>query len=399
MSHNGDSEPLFQLSSGGLIGVVMQRLGTPDFNDLSMRLQLLIAVGFMWLPLAVLTLLSGTFIGEQSAQPFITDVVPQVRFLIALPLLLYADMLINPAVAHAIEEFGSTGVVPDSERTRFKTALAKLIRGRDSLWPDVIMLLLAFGTTWLLLPGYGDVDFETASTSWMGSISHDNISLSIAGWWYLLISGPLFQFILYRWLWRFLIWAYFLFQISHIRLALHATHPDLSGGLGMLGLAQQTFSVIFVAFSAVMSSTIAHNMLAEGATFEESRLEVFVFIVICVVLIYAPLLFFSKQLYAARRLGLSEYGTLGYQLSKAFRDKWIKDDETDVGKELRDSTDASTMADYGATFDTARSMRFIPASLRNVGTTAVALAAPFLPLYLIEFSFSDLMQRIVGALI
>jgi hypothetical protein len=57
------------------------------------------------------------------------------------------------------------------------------------------------------------------------------------------------------------------------------------------------------------------------------------------------------------------------------------------------------MADYGATFDTARSMRFIPASLRNVGTTAVALAAPFLPLYLIEFSFSDLMQRIVGALI
>jgi hypothetical protein len=261
------------------------------------------------------------------------------------------------------------------------------------------MLALAFGSTWLLLPGYGDVDLETASTSWMGSISDDNISLSLAGWWYMLISGPLFQFILYRWIWRFLIWAHFLHQTSRVPLTLHATHPDLSGGLGMLGLAQQSFSVVFVAFSAVVSSTMAHNMLAEGATLEQSRLEVFVFVVICVVLIYAPLLFFSGQMYAARRLGLAQYGALGHRLSEAFFARWIEQIGTDTGNELKNSTDSSTMADYGATFDTVRSMRFIPASLRNVGTAALALFAPFLPLYVIEFSLSGLLQRVLGALV
>ena len=316
-----------------------------------------------------------------------------------MPLLLYADAIINPSVGHAIRDLEFVRVVPDSERTRSKAALAKLVRSRDSVWPDVIMLALAFGSTWLLQPGYGEVEAESARSTWLGIVSTEDVSLSIAGWWYVLVSAPLFQFILFRWIWRFLIWAYFLYQVSRIPLTLHPTHPDLSGGLSMLGLAQQTFSVVFVAFSAVVSSTVAHNMLVDGATFAQSRLEVFVFIVTCVVLIYAPLLFFSTQMYATRRLGLNQYGALGYQLSKAFREKWIKDDQTDVGKELKDSPDSSAMADYGATFDTVRSMRFMPASLRNVGTAAAALAAPFLPLYLIEFSFSDLLKRVVGALV
>ena len=399
MSANNNSQPLFQLSSGGLINAMLERVGVRSFNDLSMRAQLLIGLGFLWLPLAILTLVAGTFIGGQSADPFITDVVPQVRFLIALPLLLYADAIINPSVGHAIRDLEFVRVVPDSERTRSKAALAKLVRSRDSVWPDVIMLALAFGSTWLLQPGYGEVEAESARSTWLGIVSTEDVSLSIAGWWYVLVSAPLFQFILFRWIWRFLIWAYFLYQVSRIPLTLHPTHPDLSGGLSMLGLAQQTFSVVFVAFSAVVSSTVAHNMLVDGATFAQSRLEVFVFIVTCVVLIYAPLLFFSTQMYATRRLGLNQYGALGYQLSKAFREKWIKDDETDVGKELKDSPDSSAMADYGATFDTVRSMRFMPASLRNVGTAAAALAAPFLPLYLIEFSFSDLLKRVLGALV
>ena len=398
MSNNGNSEALFLLSSGGLIGAVLQRVGVQDFNELPMRTQVLIALGALWLPLAILTLIAGTFIGDSSAEPFINDVVPQVRFLIALPLLLYADEMINPAVGLAIRDLKSIGVVPENVRNRFNAALEKLRHARDSVWPDVVMLVLAFGSMWLLLPGYGEVDFETPSTSWMGAISHNNIDLTIAGWWYMLISGPLFQFILFRWLWRFLIWGRFLYRVSRLPLELHTTHPDFSGGLGMLGLAQQTFTVVFVAFATVVSSTIAHGMLVEGATFEQSRLEVVVFVTICVVLIYAPLLFFAKQMYTARRLGLVRYGALGYQLSKAFARKWVKEDEADVGEELKDSADASAMADYGATFDTARSMRFMPASLRNIGTAAGALLIPFLPLYLIEFSFSDLLQRVLGAL-
>jgi len=393
------SDPHFQLSSGGLMHLIQQRMRGPGAGDFPIQTQLLMAVALLWLPLVVLTLIAGTFGADHIAQPFITDVVPQVRLLIALPLLVLADLAIDPAVRVAVRNLEVSGVVPDEERTRFQAALAKLAQRRDSVWPDVIMLVLAYGFTWLYQPGYGAAAMETAETSWLSSVSGGTVSLSIAGWWYVLISGPLFQFILFRWIWRFLIWAGFLFRVSRIPLALHATHPDLSGGLGMLGLTQQTFSVVFVAFATVMSSTVAHNILLEGDTFEASRPEIFVFVLICVVVIYAPLFFFTNRMYGARRLGLSQYGALGHRLSGAFYAKWVKGVGTEVGTELKDSTDASAMADYGATFDVVRSMRPIPVSLRSIVTVAAALVAPFLPLYLTEFSFADLLQRMAGALV
>jgi hypothetical protein len=399
MNNNHNPETMFQLSSGGLSRVILSRLRGPGAGELPIKAQLVISLGLMWLPLVVLTLFAGTFYGGGTIQPFITDVVPQVRLLVALPLLVVADMTINPAVDMAIRDLAVIGVVPEGERNRLQRALIRLTQSRDSVWPDVIMLIIAYGSTWLFRPGYGDMDLGAVNPYWFSPSSGDGNGLSAAGWWYVLVSAPIFQFILFRWAWRFLIWARFLYQVARIPLTLHATHPDLAGGLGTLGLAQQTFAVVFVAFATVVSSTVAHNMIFEGVGFDQSRLEVFVFIVICVVLIYAPMLFFSKGLYTARRIGLSQYGSLGHHLSDAFFRRWIKHSGQDVGAELKNSTDSSTMADYGATFETVRNMRFIPASLRNVVTTAGALAAPFLPLYLIAFSFKDLLGRLAEALV
>jgi hypothetical protein len=393
------AEPRFQLSSGGLVHWIQVRMRGQDAGDFPVRIQLLIAITLLWLPLVLLTLFAGTFHGGEVVKPFIHDLVPQVRFLIALPILLLADMAIDPAVSVAVRNLQASGVVPDDQRSRFRAALARLAQLRDSVWPDVIMLVLAFGFTWLFRPGYGPSAIEIADASWLRSISDGNVTLSMAGWWYLLVSAPLFQFILFRWIWRFLIWAGFLFKVSRIPLVLRSTHPDLSGGIGILGLVQQTFVVVFVAFATVMSSAIAHNILFEGDNFEASRPEIIVFVLTCVVLIFAPLLFFSGQMYAERRRGLSQYGALGHRLSEAFFAKWISGAGADVGSELKDATDPSTMADYAATFDTVRSMRAIPVSLRSAVTIAALLVVPFLPLSLTEFSITDLLQRMADALV
>jgi hypothetical protein len=289
--------------------------------------------------------------------------------------------------------------VPDDEQPRYQAALVELRKGRDSIWPDVIMLVLAFSLTWLFQPGYGESAIQTAETSWLWSVADGTVDLSAAGWWYGLISAPFFLFILFRWIWRFLIWAGFLYRVSRIPLALQPTHPDCAGGLGVLGMAQQTFSIVFVAFATVMSSTIAHNILFEGDTFRASRPEIIVFIVVCIVLIYAPLLSFAKNMYTARRIGLSQYGALGYRLSDAFFARWVTGAGSNVGEELKDATDASAMADYGATFDAVRSMRIIPVTLRGVVAVAAALALPFLPLYLTEFSILELLQRVGDSLV
>lgn len=399
MTNVSSSEQTFQLSSGGLVHLAQQRIRGPGTRDFPIPTQFLIAVALMWLPLVVLTLIEGTFVGDRVAQPFIQDIVPQVRFLIALPLLLFADLAIDPAVGVAIRSLGRSGIVPDNEKPRYQAALAELKKGRDSVWPDVVMLVLACSFAWLFQPGYGDSAIQTADTSWLWSVPDGNVNLTTAGWWYILISAPIFGFILFRWIWRFLIWAGFLYRISRIPLAFHPTHPDLAGGLGILGPTQQTFSILFVAFAAVMSSTIAHNILFEGVTLQASRPDIIAFIALCVAVIYAPLLFFARKMYIARRIGLMQYGALGYRLSDAFFAKWIQGAASDVGAELKNSIDSSAMADYGATFDAVRSMRIVPVTLRGVLTVVAALAAPFLPLLLTEFSLMDLLQGVVDTLV
>ena len=399
MTNVSSSEQTFQLSSGGLVHLAQQRIRGPGSRDFPIQTQFLIAVTVLWLPLVVLTLIEGTFVGDRVAEPFIQDIVPQVRFLIALPLLLFADLAIDPAVGVAIRSLERSGLVPDNEKPRYQAALAGLEKGRDSVWPDAVMLMLAFSIAWLFQPGYGDSAIQTGDTAWLASVQDGNLNLTAAGWWYILISAPIFAFILFRWIWRFLIWAGFLYRISRIPLAFHPTHPDLAGGLGILGPTQQTFSIVFVAFAAVMSSTIAHNILFEGVSLQASRPEIIVFIAVNVTLIYAPLLFFARKMYMARRIGLSQYGALGYRLSDAFYAKWVKDATSDVGAELKNSTDSSAMADYGATFDAVRSMRIVPVTLRGVLTVAAALAAPFLPLLLTEFSLMTLLQQVADALV
>jgi len=387
------------LSAGGLLYLVQRWIRGPESPDFPIPAQILIAVLLLWLPLVLLSLFEGTLSGTKVAQPLISDIVPHVRLLIAIPLLLMADLAIDPATSSAVHDLGTSGVVPSEEKARFQRALAKMHSARDSVWPDIIIIVFAFGFIWAFKPGYGGSALEAKATSWLWSVYDDGVRYSVAGWWYLLISGPMFQVILFRWFWRFYIWTVFLFRVSRLPLALRPTDPDQSGGLGYLGFAQQSFVAVFLAFATVASSTIAHDILSEGSAFRDEVPEIGVFVVVFILVIYAPLLFFTKQMIIARRRGLRAYGSLALKLSEAFHEKWTTKDEESVGEKLLASTDPSAMADYSATYDNVRSMRLLPATLRNVVAAAGVLLAPFLPLALTEFSLRDLLDRLVEALI
>lgn len=389
----------FSLSAGGLFHLVQRWIRGPESADFPIPAQILIATVLLWLPLVLLSYFDGTLIGSKVSQPLLSDIVPHVRLLLAIPLLLVADVFIDPAASSAARDLTIPGVVPIEEQSRLHSAIEKLRGARDSVWPDVVIILLAFAITWLFKSGYGDSALEAISTSWLRADQGGTTRLSAAGWWYVLISGPMFQVILFRWLWRFTIWTLFLFRVSRLSLALQPTNPDLSGGLGYLGLAQQSFVAVFFAFATVTSSIIAYDILSEGSRFQDELLPIAGLVVLFVAIIYGPLLFFTGRLVVARRRGLRAYGLLSYKLSAAFHEKWIVKENEIAGKELLASPDASAMADYSATYDNVRSMRPVPASLRGVVSTIGVLTVPFLPLALTEFSIQDLLERLSSALI
>lgn len=399
MSNSSSTPKQFSLSAGGLLYLVQRWIRGPESPDFPIPIQILITVALLWLPIVLLSLFEGTFGGTNVAEPLISDIVPHVRLLIAIPLLLVADLAIDPAAQSAVRDLETSGVVQRAELPGFQTALKKMHGARDSAWPDIVIVLLAFSFIWLFKPGYGDAAVKAAATSWAWTMKDGEVGYTVAGWWYLLVSGPMFQVILFRWFWRYAIWTGFLFRVSRLPLTLQPTHPDLAGGLGYLGVAQQSFVTVFLAFATVASSTIAHDLLSEGNALRDSRPEIVVLVIGFVAIIYAPLLFFSKQLFMARRSGLKEYGSLGYKLSEAFQEKWIKQFEEGIGKDLLDSANASATADYSATYDNVRSMRLIPTTLKGVLVVAGILLAPFLPLALTEFSLQNLLGRLADALV
>lgn len=379
--------------------MLRRKLLGEDSQPMAIGTRIALLIGLLWVPLALLTLVEGTFWGDAVAVPFLKDVVPQVRLLLAMPLLVAAHLVIDPGITEVVHNLQRSGVIPGGSKPQFDDALRELERGRDAVWPDVVMLVLAYLLSFVLHPGYDALIGGNAASSWRWWTSGEEVGLTGAGYWYALVSAPVFQLILYRWVWRFLIWARFLFQVSRVPFTLHATHPDRSGGMGVLGRGQQTFVIVFVAFACVMASTVAHNIFIDGIKFHESRPEIMAFIAVCIVVIYSPLLFFVGDLYRARRRGLSEYGALGHRLSEAFYSQWIQGASSDVGAQLKSSPDPSTLADYAGAFDTVRQMRVIPVTFRGIVTVAIILAIPFLPLYLTEVSLTDLMQKLADSLV
>jgi hypothetical protein len=52
--------------------------------------------------------------------------------------------------------------------------------------------------------------------------------------WFVYVSLPVYQFMLFRWLFRIFVWSRFLWQVSRLDLHLVPTHPDRADGLGFV---------------------------------------------------------------------------------------------------------------------------------------------------------------------
>ena len=142
--------------------------------------------------------------------------------------------------------------------------------------------------------------------------------------------------------------------------------------------------------AAMISSQLANNLLYEGDVLLDVRQIVLVFIVFSVIVIEAPLLFFTRTLFKLKRKALAEYGALQHQISGDFHHHWI----TGESKKLVDSLQPSAMADYSAVYEIVSGMRIVPLNPRVIIVLAIILLLPFLPLTLTEQSIWEVLKMI-----
>jgi hypothetical protein len=356
--------------------------------NVARRIGVLIAL--TWVPLLLLSFKDGLALGNQVRIPFLYDFSMYGRFLLGLPLLLIAEIAIDPRIRQAVREFVHAGVVSGQELSAFENVLERTQRLRDSWIPETVMLVLAFFPVFL---------FEQEWT--LGAISSWHTTsggLTAAGFWYAILSTPILRFLIYRWIFRYFIWALLLWRISQLRLILPPTHPDHAAGLSFLGLAQKHFGILFCALGCMFAGRMTNRMVFEGAPLASFKSLVVGFIVLFVILGILPLLLLAPKLSKVRKAGLLEYGRLAQSYTESFDRKWVHYVEPPT-EPLLGTGDIQSLADLGNSFALVDAMRVAPITRRLILQLAIQTALPLLPVIVLGTPTPELVRAVMKMLV
>ena len=360
--------------------------------ELMHRRVLAIAV-VAWLPLLLLSVMGKHALGGSLTIPFLYDIEAHVRFLIALPILVAAELIVHSRIRPVVKRFLERGIIIPEHIPRFHAAIDSAMRLRNSVIVEAAILVLVY--TFGLWASLSQVAPEI--TTWYATSEGSQWHLTLAGYWYVFVSIPIFQFILLRWYLRFFIWFQFLWRVSKLKLRLIATHPDRAGGIGFLGASSYAFGPILSAQGALLAGLIAVRVLYEGQNLMAFKMEAAGLIGFFMLFILSPLVVFAPHLARAKRAGLRHYGQLASRYVQGFEEKWIHEGAPRED-ELLGSADIQSLADLGNSFTVVQEMRLVPFGLKDAIRLSVATAAPLIPLGLTVVSLEELLTRLIKIL-
>ena len=387
-------KPDFSLVLGGPLFQLLRRSHLSGDALELLQQRILILSLFAWLPLLALSALEGKAVGGKVAVPFVMDVEAHVRFLLALPLLIIAEMIVHQRMRFVVRQFLERNLIPENALSRFEDAIASAFRLRNSMVAELALIAVVYAVGVLLFWPYY-VALSTAT--WYATPTAAGLKLSITGVWYVYVSLPIYQFLLVRWYYRMFIWTRFLWQVSRIELSLIPTHPDRVGGLGFLANTVYAFTPLAVAHGAMLAGPIANRIFYAGAALPQFKMEIVIVVAFLLCLVLAPLLVFAPQLASAKRTGLREYGTLAERYVREFDAKWLRGGAP-AEERLVGSGDIQSLADLGNSFEVVKTMQIAPITRDAVIRLLVATAAPLVPLALTMMSFEELVKKLVGIL-
>jgi len=353
--------------------------------------RIVILTALAWLPLLALSIADGKAWGDAVAVPFLYDVDAHARFLVALPLLIVAELVVHQRMRSMVEQFVTRDLVPGASRDRFDAAIAGAMRLRNSKLAELILIALVYGVgIFVLWRHFGALDRPT----WSASAQNGELRLHLAGWWYLLVGLPLFQFLLLRWYFRLFIWARFLWNVSRLDLRYVPMHPDRNGGIGFLSGVGYAFAPLLLAQGTLLAGMIANRIFFEGAKLAQFQIEIFTLVAFVVGVVLAPLLVFVPPLARAKRAGMREYGHLAKRYVDEFDAKWLRGGASGA-EPLVGSADVQSLADLANSFEVVRGMRLAPINRDTVVQLVVVTLLPVAPLLLTMISPEEFLGRLV----
>jgi len=386
--------PDFSLVVGGPLYQLWRRLflAGPALELLARRMIGIPSVA--WLPLLLLTVYEGVAIGHAVRVPFLYDLEVHARYLVAIPILLMAEIVVHQRIRVVVRQFVDTGIVTSETLPAFRAAIAGAMRLRNSLAVEIIMVVFVFGFGWTIWQGGSGL---TGST-WYAIVDGASYRLTGAGQWYVHVSIPIFQFLLFRWYFRLVVWFLFLRRVSRLPLRVMPTHPDRAGGLGFLGLGAHAFVLVILAQSVALSAGLGGRMLFHGRTLLSFQYEIVAFVILQLLLVLGPPSVFMPTLLDLKRRGRREYGVLAARYTSEFHEKWIEG-AAPAGEPLLGSSDIQSLADLANSYTVVGEMKPVPYGRDTIVQVAGAAIIPLLPLVLSIVPADEILKKLFTLLL
>jgi hypothetical protein len=354
--------------------------------------RIFVVAAVAWLPLFVFSAI-GRRASAGAQMPFLLDLDLQARLLVALPLLIAGEVVVHRRMPTVVRQFVERRIVAGETRAAFDAVVGSALARSQSVVVEIALLLCVY-TLGLSMPS------STASltgATWYAQPSEGSMVLTPAGWWYFIISRPLFQFVLLRWYYRFFVWNRFLWQVSRLRLHLIPTHPDRRAGLGFVFGLSDVFAPFLLAHGAMVAGRVANGVVHAGWTLSHYELELIAIPAGAILLVLCPEFVFAPTLWRTKLTGLKQYGVFAQRYVRQFDHKWLQR-QPPPSEGLLGSADIQSLADLANGFDIVQQMRLLPTrdTILRLGLFAVA---PLAPLPLAVVSGRELLERLVKMLL
>lgn len=350
-----------------------------------------LAVAIMWLPLAVLTAVEGTAFGQAVEMTFFSDYLPHGRYLLAVPILLLMDLIVDRRTSRAIDHLRSAGLVAQEDEDKLHaglTTVARAWRSRAVRWSIVVLTYLVAASTFAWSQ-------QLDLSSWMHE--REGGPITVAGGWQMFVSAPLARLLVLRALWKLSVWAWLLARLSRLRLLIDPLHPDQRCGLRFLGETQLAFTPLIAALGIQVGCVIAVAVQFQDMTLQSFKLVAVAFVVLSVLLILGPLLIFARRAWLAIERTEDAFSSWASLAARHMSGELVESRREHVMAQLSTS-EISSMTDASALFDRVLATRALPVDTRQAVTVAaVAVASILLPL-LGLLPVAEILRRLIKIL-
>ncbi|HEX7417359.1 MAG TPA: hypothetical protein VF315_04820 [Steroidobacteraceae bacterium] len=386
----------FSLFDGDWLHRVYARLHVSNHVRFRILKRCALMVVLTWVPVALLAMRGGLVGGGLTPTNFFADFAAYAQFLIALPLFMAAEPIVDSSTRGAARQLISCGIVTPADSAQLYRIHTLITRLRRSCWSDIVCIVLAYALSLaILVPEFG----AHPTTTWHVQDDGHLRTLSAAGCWEFLIALPLLNYTWLRFIWKILLWIFYLERVTRMRLDLHPTHPDLTGGIGFISEAQSRFAIFILAYGI---SNIAATVGYEIVILKYDLWTMPVWGPLLGFTIGAPLLFtlplfmFTRQLYRSKRRALAVYRERVTEHSRQVEGRWLLSTRVvqSAPEEIRELAELATL---GTLFSRIEHMRVVPFDLRSFGQligSSLGSVATLLPLLHVNGDFTRIFEAI-----